>query len=363
MKERNGEELAKLTGEEITFPHALVLDQPVGRKSENHLVFLQPTEEFPLLRLKIGARVMHTFNRPPDLANGTLGAVLRFVPPSSPGPYTLVPLVKWDRPCQADFVREVQPTHRHLAFADNCDEPDGSSLLFETNDQPFLDSIVRSTLQRNGENRDLILCLPIVLAFAMTIHKSIGSNLKSFVIVDCGSGLFGPYMLRVAASRVTTSTHLQVRLHRSPRPRQVYSIFRALTHRDAPCAIPLDSPLPIPIQLLIGSQLRRLQGHCRVRAGCQGAPSFGGKGEMHASRSGCTFVASWSIKTCRELSFFKPRTRCCISCSRRGSGGDGCGGEGGCGSEGGCGGDGGPGGPGGGGGGGGEGAGCGFVEP
>ena len=226
MKDRNARELAQLLGDEFTFPHALVLDRPVGRRNENHLVFLEETEHFPLLRLKIGARVMHTFNRPPDLANGTLGTVLRFIQPTSPGPYTSVPLVQWDHPRQSDFVREVQATHRHLAFPDNSDEPDGSCLDIETHDQPFLDSIVRSTLQHKGENRDLILCLPLVLAFAMTIHKSIGSNLKSFVIVDCGKGLFGPYMLRVAASRVNTSTHLQVLLHTLPRPSLPPSTFK-----------------------------------------------------------------------------------------------------------------------------------------
>ena len=222
---RNSIELDDLPGETHEFPHILILSSFKSWGRFQRVVPLQATARFPLLQLKIGAQVMHTYNQPPYLANGTLGDVVRFngTPLDSNGtpacsPYQDgVPVVRWRPAGRVPFESAVRPTHRHIAFG--LSEDDYADV--DVHESHSL-HVSRELLQ-SQEEHPTIFCLPIVLAFAMTIHKSIGANLD-WVVLDCGSGLFGPYMLRVATTRVSSAMRLKVLL-----PHFVLNLCNSLT--------------------------------------------------------------------------------------------------------------------------------------
>ena len=210
VEARNSSELDNLRGETHAFPHILILSFQSYNKFER-IVPLQPTARFPLLQLKIGAQVMHTYNQPPRLANGTLGEVvsLNGTPLDSDGaaacsPYQDgVPVVRWRPARGSPFESAVRPTHRHIAFGE-CEDESPDVDVHESHSL----NVSRELLQSEEAHQN-IFCLPIVLAFAMTIHKSIGANLD-WVVLDCGTGLFGPYMLRVATTRVPSASRMKV---------------------------------------------------------------------------------------------------------------------------------------------------------
>ena len=123
------------------------------------------------MQLCIGARVMLKRNKDIDagLVNGSIGTVHDFK------------------------FKEV----------DNASEVNAVTVLFSNNENPV--SITRETcifevLKGVYYTRKQF---PLMLAFAITIHKSQGLSLSS-VIVDAGAGTFGCGMVYVALSRVTS---------------------------------------------------------------------------------------------------------------------------------------------------------------
>jgi ATP-dependent DNA helicase PIF1 len=130
--------------------------------------------------LKVGARVMYPFNdRAARLTNGSLGMVVAFRPPSRPSPFASHPVVRWD----------------------------GQSAAVEI--LPVPEEVVERVVIDLPMKREMYVYIPLIVAEALTIHKSIGMTLPS-VILDCGTGLFCFHQLTEALSRVPSIDRLQV---------------------------------------------------------------------------------------------------------------------------------------------------------
>ena len=132
--------------------------------------------------LKKGVRVMYLVNNG-SLVNGSLGMIVDWEPQAAASPY---------------------PVHPVFHSID-----DGKSIIIA----PLL-------CCDDDHEDDVFTCLPLILAEALSIHKSMGATLPS-VIVDCGSpaapggkrrrGMFAPNQLLVAVSRVRSSDFLAVK--------------------------------------------------------------------------------------------------------------------------------------------------------
>jgi len=158
----NRDELMRLESEEYSFKGRI----------EGEFCFEHDRLPSPLdLRLKAGARVMFTKNGS-HWVNGSLGVVRRVDPKS-----TQVELVGADSGTTWDVTPETWETYKYQYDSEQ-------------------DQIVAQCVGRYTQ-------YPLMLAWAVTIHKSQGNTLDK-VLVDLGSGAFDSGQVYVALSRCRT---------------------------------------------------------------------------------------------------------------------------------------------------------------
>lgn len=226
--------LDDLDGDEFTYVAQDIDDGTKMLSSNKSLESLMCSKE---LKLKVGGQVMHIKNdiSNPKLVNGTLGIVQAFVPESVWNLY----FSKF-KEASSQNLHILQMVSKLAVVAARKQErislPDPSTLklneaqtsnLFElcnsfhpmeemfpvvkftTNDDtPILKLVKREEFKPDSSNTLCRLQLPIILAWAMSIHKSQGQTLQ-FVKVDLQK-VFEKGQVYVALSRCVDSKGLQV---------------------------------------------------------------------------------------------------------------------------------------------------------
>jgi len=162
--EINSAQMKKLPGREYTY--AAKYDGDFEKKSF-------PAEEN--LAIKVGAQVMMLNNDKSDLwVNGSVGTITAITPGITMRDEVLVELTEGP-------IVEVNP-HKWEMFKSSYD---------------------KTSLKLNSKVAGSFVQYPIMLAWAITIHKSQGKTFKH-VIIDVGSGTFAYGQLYVALSRCTS---------------------------------------------------------------------------------------------------------------------------------------------------------------
>lgn len=248
--------LDELQGEEFTY---LAKDSDEGTKmfsSSKALESLMCSRE---LKLKVGAQVMHIKNDIGNskLVNGTLGIVQAFVPEtvwnlyfskfkeaSSQNLHILQMVSKLAVVAARHNTRISLPDPATLDlneaqtsnFFELCNsfhpmEEMFPVVKFTTNDDtPILKLVKREEFKPDSSNTLCRLQLPIILAWAMSIHKSQGQTLQ-FVKVDLQK-VFEKGQVYVALSRCVDSKGLQVvnfNRHKVSASQEVIRFYESLT--------------------------------------------------------------------------------------------------------------------------------------
>lgn len=166
----NTEQMNRLTGTQKVYTASLE-----GKFKRDSV--LSPDE----LKLKVGARVMFTKNNNPVWVNGTLGTVVGF------DPITGYPTVMIDGETESTVVERV--TWEVVKY-----EPSSRPVTDDNGNEyyPMLKNVLGSFSQ-----------VPLMLAWAVTIHKSQGLTFDN-VVLNFGRGTFAPGQLYVAFSRCRT---------------------------------------------------------------------------------------------------------------------------------------------------------------
>ena len=179
VRKRNEAALNALPGEPRAFPmHSMDLGPQPAKKAKLCMSVSAPLGD-ELLVLKVDSLVMSPVNRRDvGLANGSVGRVTRFTQPTVPSPYAELPVVLWERGIG--------------------------------NREPFEETVTWLPVEPyDGDPQSVDVCLPLLLAHAMTIHKAVGSNLVA-VELDVSRDCFAHGQLYEALSRVETLEHLCV---------------------------------------------------------------------------------------------------------------------------------------------------------
>ena len=144
-----------------TFPVYLLRHTSFGRHSRTCLVDMAESShgrtQFERchsapLELTVGLRVMCTQRIPPHLVNGSLGMVIDFKEnPNVSSPWPVLPVVHWHHGQADEFTATVPPA------VELCEE-------------------------------GTMFWIPLLMAEALTIHKSVGATLPS-CIIDCTGGM------------------------------------------------------------------------------------------------------------------------------------------------------------------------------
>jgi hypothetical protein len=164
------------------------------RMSTEHLIKSEPM--YQTKSLKRGTRVMLIRNLTPSLVNGTIGVIMDFIPIEKAKPLLpigirarvverclsgfppVIPLVKFD---QAEREVAIPPIIVPVT---------------ETSSEGFVQTFV--------------VTMPLIPAYAFTIHKVQGLTLNHPILVDCSKLSWScPHLIYVAASRVKKFAQLR----------------------------------------------------------------------------------------------------------------------------------------------------------
>ena len=140
---------------------------------EGTTLFRTSSLENEVLEVKVGSAVMSIVNAG-KLSNGTQGVVTGFVVSSTPSPFPMHPLVRWSSKLHGVFEERVDPIVVQLEGA---------------------------RASRSDAPTELLACMPISGADAMTVHKAVGQTLSNGVVLDCSGGFPAMHQLYEALSR------------------------------------------------------------------------------------------------------------------------------------------------------------------
>ena len=195
------------------------------------------------------------------LRNGTLGEVVGFAKPSDPSssPWDLLPRVKFCPPGDESFTMIIYPQQQELY--DHSDDPDSPVTIYH-------------------------VFLPLLAAEALTIHKSVGSNLPAVTVdltgVDeapASAMQFAPHLLYEALSRTPSLAFTQLLLPPSPR-----ALLRSSAKVD-PSAASAERQLVHASQSVVNQQFRLSLGELLKL-------SFGSSNSSASASSSFTGVGS-----------------------------------------------------------------------
>jgi ATP-dependent DNA helicase PIF1 len=156
-QEINNTRLAALDGEVRTFRATWVKGAKVSaRKGESYREYMEKQAIAPAIHLKVGAKVICRINSPDvGIYNGTGGVVVAFTPTSG------FPVVEFE-----NGIRHTMGVH-------DWDAPEDAGVYSQ---------------------------IPLILAWALTIHKAQGCQLRR-VLIDASDRIFAPGQAYVALSR------------------------------------------------------------------------------------------------------------------------------------------------------------------
>ncbi|KNH07790.1 PIF1 helicase-like protein [Perkinsela sp. CCAP 1560/4] len=152
------------------------------------------------IHLRVGARVMLTRNLTPALVNGSIGVVEDFVPAFDGDAREALPSAAYDHVlAYARITGEIAPVLPVVRFESNL------RVLI-----PPVAQWVGRTKETAQFHREM-LHIPLLLAYAFTIHKVQGLTLTNQVVIDFRQAHPCPHLVYVALSRVRSPTQLVVK--------------------------------------------------------------------------------------------------------------------------------------------------------
>lgn len=148
-------------------------------------------------QLKVGCRVMLVRNLTAELVNGSMGTVIEFADPKE----------------KAHCIPKDMRVRASLPSAHSTSDDRVPLVQFDDAKAPVLIPFLVTQLPEQSLDGFMVCSLrslPLLPAFAFTVHKVQGVTLKAPIVLDCSTMWPCPHLVYVAASRVQTFKHLRI---------------------------------------------------------------------------------------------------------------------------------------------------------